>query len=233
VKRLIRAPWVQLLLAALLTAYLSVVLATLRWRREGEAIPKAAREAGQGVIVCFWHGRIALSPRAWPRIREQGQGAPRALISLSPDGAFIARASTWLGVPAIRGSSVKASDRAKPKGGSAAFRETLRWVRGGGGVAITPDGPRGPAEVMTEGVTRLAKLSGSPVLLLGLACRPALRLSSWDRTVIPLPFGRGAMVWSGPYTVAPDARDDELETLRQALAQALCDATARAEALAA
>ena len=229
-KRLIRSYPAQVLLAVLLTAYLKLTLATLRWRREGVALAEAARSGGKGVIVCFWHGTIALTPPHWPKVREQADGAQRALISLSPDGEFIARAMAWLGYPAIRGSSVKASDRAKQKGGTAAFRETLAWIRGGGGIAITPDGPRGPAETMTTGAVRLARASGSPVLMLGLACSPALRLNSWDRTVIPLPFGRAAVVWVGPFT-APD--DAEPEALRLEWERALAEASARAEALAA
>ena len=51
----------------------------------------------------------------------------------------------------------------------------------------------------------LAKLTGAPVLMVGLACKPCVRLPSWDRTVLPLPFGRAAMVWDGPITLDKDA----------------------------
>jgi lysophospholipid acyltransferase (LPLAT)-like uncharacterized protein len=48
---------------------------------------------------------------------------------------------------------------------------------------------------MAEGVAVLSKLSGAPVLFIGLSCNPAIRLGSWDRAVLPLPFARGAIVW--------------------------------------
>ena len=48
---------------------------------------------------------------------------------------------------------------------------------------------------MGEGLAVMARMSGAPVLLLGLSCRPAIRLNSWDQAMLPLPFGRGAMVW--------------------------------------
>lgn len=230
-KRLIRTPGVQSLLAALLTGYLRATLATVRWTRQGEAIPEAVRAAGRGAIACFWHGRIALSPPAWPHITEQAQVAPRALISLSQDGEFVAKTMAWLGYPAIRGSSRKASDTAKKKGGSGAFREALAWIGGGGGLAITPDGPRGPAETMAEGAVRLAKITQAPVLLLGIACSPAIRLSSWDRTVCPLPFSRGAIVWGGPYYVSADATPADIARLRAEWGRALSDVTRQAEAL--
>jgi lysophospholipid acyltransferase (LPLAT)-like uncharacterized protein len=228
-----RSPVVQVLMALILTAYLKLALATIRWRREGEPIAEAARASGSGILVCFWHSRIALSPASWPLGPGRRGPEPRALISLSPDGAFIARAMAWMGVPAIRGSSMKGSDRAKPKGGAAAFREALAWIRDGGGLAITPDGPRGPAEQMAPGAVQLARITGAPVLLAGLACRPALRLSSWDRAVLPLPFARGAVVWAGPFTAPRDADDAALADLQRTWSLALSEATARAEALAA
>lgn len=214
-------------MALVLTNYLRLCFATMRWRREGEDTAEATRHLGRGLIVCFWHGRIALSPGSWPLGRKHRGPQPRALISLSPDGEFIARTMAALGVEAIRGSSVKASDRAKPKGGAAAFREALAWIGGGGGLAITPDGPRGPAERMAEGAARLAKQTRAPMLLAGLACSPAIRLNSWDRTVLPLPFARGAVVWAGPF----EADDRPADELCADWGAALSDATARAEAL--
>jgi lysophospholipid acyltransferase (LPLAT)-like uncharacterized protein len=48
---------------------------------------------------------------------------------------------------------------------------------------------------MAEGLPLLAKLSGAPALFIGLSCNPAIRLNSWDRAVLPLPFAKGAIVW--------------------------------------
>ena len=222
--RVLRLPWLQAVLAALLAAYLRATLRTLRWRHEGRERAEAVWDAGGPVIVCFQHGRIALSPACWPLDRAQ---EPRAMISLSADGAFVARAMEALGFPAVRGGAGKAS----AKGGAGAFRETLRWLKGGGGIAITPDGPRGPAGSMTDGPPLLAKASGAPVLLVGLAARPCVRLNSWDRHAVPLPFGRGAIVWEGPFHVPRDADAEAVARDREAWRAALQAATDRAEAL--
>jgi lysophospholipid acyltransferase (LPLAT)-like uncharacterized protein len=225
VKALFRSPPVQAVLAFLLAGYLRLCLSTIRWRSENREAAEAVWDAGGPVIVCFWHARISLAPACWDLKRGQ---PPRALISLSPDGEFIARAVSRLGFPAIRGSSAKKSAPDKAKGGAAAFRDVLTWLKGGGGIAITPDGPRGPAEQMAEGAVMLAKLSKAPVLLVGLACRPAGRLGTWDRAVLPTPFGRGAIVWDGP--IHWEAQDDT-ETLRRDWAERLTRATERAESL--
>lgn len=220
--RPLRNPVIRGILARLLAGYLRFALRTIRWTSDNAAAAEGLWDAGGAVIVLFQHGRIALSPACWPL---DGAQEPRAMISLSADGAFIADAVARLGFPAIRGGGGKAS----AKGGASAFREALRWLKGGGGIAITPDGPRGPAGAMTEGPALLAQAASAPVLLVGLACRPCLRLASWDRHVIPLPFGRGRIVWDGPLRAA---REDDPAALRDTWRERLQAATDRAEAAA-
>ena len=190
--RPLRIAWVQNALAWALAAWMRFCFATMRWTRENEAAAEAVWDSGEGVVCAFWHGRIGLSPACWPHGRAQ---PAKALISLSADGQFIAKAVARQGFPAIRGSTGNKEAPERAKGGSAALREVLRWVKSGGGIAVTPDGPRGPAREMGEGVPLMARLSGAPVLLIGLSCSPAIRLGSWDEAVLPLPFARGAIVW--------------------------------------
>lgn len=223
--RPLRSPAVQSTLAWLLAGWLKLCHSTTRWRYENQEAAEAVWAAGGGVIVCFWHSRIPLSPASWPLDRAQ---EARVLVSLSPDGEFIARAVARLGFPAIRGSSSKKAAPDKAKGGSAAFRDVLRWIQGGGGIAVTPDGPRGPAEQMAEGSVMLARVSGAPVLLVGLASSPAITLDTWDRTRLPMPFGRGAIVWDGPIILP---RDADTEAVGAEWAARLSAVTRRAEAL--
>ena len=223
-KALVRSGPVQAVLALVLAGYLRLVLKTMRWRLQGDERAEAVWAAGGPVIVCFWHSRIALSPACWPLDRAQ---TPRALVSLSADGEFIARAMTWLGFPAIRGSSRNPAKPNHAKGGAQALRAMLQWLVGDRGVAITPDGPRGPAEVMGKGVPLLARLSRAPVLLVGLAAQPCVRLKSWDRAMLPLPFSRGAIVWDGPFEAASTG---DPAALRHDWGERLVRATAAAEA---
>lgn len=222
--RPLRSPIVQAVLAWLFAGWVRLCVATIRWTSENAAAAGAACTGGGGVVIAFWHGRLALAPAARA---DLGDRTIRGVISLSRDGEFIARAMARLGFPAIRGSSAKAGT-AKAKGGASAFRDSLRWVRQGGALAITPDGPRGPARKMAEGAPGLARAAGAPVLLLGLACRPALRLDSWDSAVLPLPFGRGVMIWELVRHPGPGTTDAELA---ETWAERLTALTDRAEAL--
>lgn len=222
-KDIFRTPTVQGALAVALSAYLDFALRTTRWRFENRAAADACVAAPEGIVACFWHGRIPLGPACRAVLRKKPR---KVIISLSPDGEFIARAMERLSFPAIRGSTGR--EGGGGKGGAAAMREALRFIRDGGVVAITPDGPRGPARVMAAGAVTLARASGAPVFLFGLACRPAMRAKSWDRTLFPLPFGRGVVVFDGPIYAPRDADEEALRIDWQARLTAADD---RAEAL--
>jgi lysophospholipid acyltransferase (LPLAT)-like uncharacterized protein len=189
--RPLRNPVIQAVLAWTLAHWMRFCFATIRWTRQNEAVAEKVWADGGGVLCAFWHSRIGLSPACWPLDRAQ---PAKALISLSPDGQFIAKAVARQGFPAIRGSSSNKDKADRAKGGTQALRDGLRQLKVGG-LAITPDGPRGPVREMAEGLPLLAKLSGAPVLFIGMSCNPAIRLNSWDRAILPLPFGRGAIVW--------------------------------------
>jgi lysophospholipid acyltransferase (LPLAT)-like uncharacterized protein len=209
-KNLLRSDAVQAILGWVLGTYLRLILRTVRWRHENLACVEPVLAGDQGAVALFWHGRIPLclatAPQWWRK-------RTRCLVSPSADGEFIARALDMAGFPAIRVSSAKKGDAAKARQAVAAIREAVAWVKDGGALVVTPDGPRGPNEVIAAGSLQIARRSGQPVYLMGIAAAPAWRLDTWDRVTFAAPFGRGAVVWEGPLLVPPDADDGAIEAL--------------------
>jgi lysophospholipid acyltransferase (LPLAT)-like uncharacterized protein len=226
-KRFFRLAFVQSVLAFILSSYIGVTLATMRWRFENRGAAAAAATRPEGAITCFWHGRIALAVVCRRVLKTKPR---RVLISLSTDGEFIAQAMNRLGFPAIRGSGRRRADALR-KGGFAAFLVALQFIDEGGVVAVTPDGPRGPNEVIPEGPVHLAKASGAPVFLFGLAARPAIVFGSWDKSRLPVPFSRGCVVFDGPLFAPADADRACIEALRADWQNRLTAAHALAEAI--
>ena len=225
-KAFLRSRPVQGLLAALTWAYLGLVLHTIRWRHINREGIDAEMAMGRGAMGCIWHGTIPLVIGGVPVLA----GRPlRALISLSADGEFITRAIALHGIEAIRGSAAK-KGKTDGKGGAAALRECLDWLANRGLLLVTPDGPRGPAHKVAIGIARMAKLSQAPVYMIGLAAHPVRELNSWDRTQLPAPFGKGAVVWHGPLRAPADATDDDLAALCVQWADELNGACDRAKA---
>jgi len=152
------------------------------------------------------------------------------MISHSRDGAFIALAAERLGIPTIRGSTGRAED-ALAKGGAGAFRAAVKTIAEGGAMLLTPDGPRGPAQVMPVGPVQLARAARCPVFALGLAAAPALALNTWDGARIPLPFARAVLVTAGPFHAPMRMDEASLEAARSAWQDAMNAAQGRAEAI--
>ncbi|HEX8960838.1 MAG TPA: lysophospholipid acyltransferase family protein [Geobacteraceae bacterium] len=202
------------LLPRLIYVVVRCLYASLRVRIVGGDVPQAFHDRGVGVINVFWHARLLMIPFAYT-----GKGI-RVLISSHSDGEVIANTMKYFGFGLVRGSSSKKGDRA--------LREMVQLARDNQDLAITPDGPRGPAEVVKLGVAQLARLTGRPVVPIAFSSSRAKRFSSWDRFLLPYPFSRGVLLWGEPLFWR---EGEELEAFRLRIEQALRETTARADAL--
>ncbi len=154
-------------------------------------------------IWALWHRHLGLAsffcPDDFPRT---------CMASRSRDGELLAQVVSRLGTHCARGSS--ASLDGTDKGGAAAFRQMLRAARGGRRqLVITPDGPKGPPGKVKMGAISLASAAGVPVCPVAFAASRFFTIPTWDRTVIPLPFGRIAVFCGEPLAV-PRTRDEGL-----------------------
>lgn len=216
-KSLLGNPVIQFVLGRLIGGYMLFVGVTTRWERVNEAavLPFWEPDGGK-VIGCIWHGRFSLIHKMWSFKR----GVPKAkmLISQSREGGIVAHTSRTVGAEVIRGSEAKKGN-SKRKGGIEAMRDMARHIEGGGVMAMTPDGPRGPRMRVKRGPIILAKIAGAPLLAVTWATSNRVVIEkSWDKFVLPLPFGHGALVWGNPIAPpAPHASDAEVEAVRQAL----------------
>ena len=132
-----------------------------------------------------------------------------ALVSASRDGAFLAGILEWFGVQPVRGSSSRR--------GPQALLELTTWAERGYDLTITPDGPRGPCYQIQDGIMSLAQVTGLPIVPVAMNLKGKVRLKSWDRFQIPLPFARCEVAIGQVMHVPREASDTERETLRQQL----------------
>lgn len=191
---------------------------TMRRTDIGREHPDGVLERGERIIAAFWHGRLLMTPFMYP-----GQTGT-IMISQHRDGEYIARTAERVGVPVVRGSATR--------GGARAFRAQLQVLAAGGHVAITPDGPRGPACKVKPGAIELARLSGMPILGVAFGAAPALVLKSWDRFLVPAPFARGVYVWAAPLYVPRGASRDDIPRFQARLEERLNEAAALADRVA-
>ncbi|HXS68290.1 MAG TPA: lysophospholipid acyltransferase family protein [Candidatus Polarisedimenticolia bacterium] len=206
--------WFQRLGAIVLYLSTRVYGMTLRMRWDNRSDFSVDQLRGPG-IYCLWHNRLLLCMEVYWREfkrRDLGRGLA-ALISASKDGAFLAAILERFHVEPVRGSSSRR--------GPQALLELTSWAERGYDLAITPDGPRGPCYTVQEGVMSLAQLTGLPIIPFGFYARRKIRLKSWDRFQIPLPFSRCELTLGKPVYVPRSATDAEREAIRNHLEQVM------------
>ncbi len=184
-------------------SYLRFVNATTRLRRAG--FETVLPDDGGPIIYAFWHAELAMMP--WMQLRPPTACA----VSRSRDGEITARLFALLRVLPVRGSS--------SRGGAGAARALVAAIGAGNDVGFTLDGPRGPAGVVQPGATWLARATGRPLVPVRFDCTRQRRLRTWDRMLLPLPFGRGVFVY-GDHLWVPSDADNSM--LRQADASLSC-----------
>jgi lysophospholipid acyltransferase (LPLAT)-like uncharacterized protein len=177
------------------------IASTVRVRSEG--MPADCTNS----IFCGWHGKSLLFAN---RFRGMGWWV---IISQSNDGEIQTRIFRRLGYQVIRGST--------GRGGVRAAIEAIKALKAGGTMAMTPDGPRGPSGVLQGGVMLMAHKSGARLVPVGISARPRILFKSWDRYMLPIPFGRGIILFGDPLTVPPDADEAKIEEIRLKFEQAI------------
>ena len=167
------------------------------------------------MIGLVWHNRLLFFPCS---IKRKQLNRTVAVISASRDGQYISDLLSFFGIRCARGSS--------SRGGAHALREAIREIKNGNNVAITPDGPRGPAYVLKKGAIQLASETGAPILLTALNASKYWKLKSWDGFQIPKPGAKLTLVIRGFYHIPQNLDAESLEKYRLEIEEELNKITA-------
>jgi lysophospholipid acyltransferase (LPLAT)-like uncharacterized protein len=175
------------------------------------------------VIVTTWHGHHFLATTFWPLDKYPLV----TLISKHRDGEVMAAMAEGIGIQTIRGSGGRDKSKTLRSGGIRGFLALKSTLDAGGSVFMTAD-ISGISRRAGEGIIRLARASGRPILAIGVASAPELRLENWDRSRVALPFGKSACVMAPPLDVPRDADEALIEAKRSELEASLNALTANA-----
>ncbi len=159
---------------------LSMLKWTYRCRVHGNPCPQPK------VIYIFWHQNLL------PVLLHAPEKKIGVMISNSFDGELIAGPTMLFGCQVIRGSSTRR--------GFTALKEMVRYAQTNS-LALTPDGPRGPAFKIKGGVLYMAMLSGLPIVPVLVDVQRKWQFNSWDRFIVPKPFASIDMHYLEPVFV--------------------------------
>ena len=131
------------------------------------------------VVFAFWHGDLLMQPYLYYQFRK----IPKANVLISDhfDGSLISKIMEYFGLGTIAGSTNRNAAKV--------LIQAIKSLKEGYDIGITPDGPKGPRYSVGDGIVVMAQKTGAKVILYN--CKPSSywQLGSWDKFVIPKPFG--------------------------------------------
>src|SRR3989339_1876399 len=166
---------------------INILFKTLRISFVNQKVIDELERNGNNYVLAFWHGTMLLP---WYLHRNKNIAA---LISKSKDGDLLGKILKRWNYNVIRGSS--------SVGGDVALGIMVDYAKNNNSIAITTDGPRGPAFKLKAGAVITSKKSGLPLVLLGVGFKGKKLLKSWDAFQVPFFFTRANVVFSDPIYV--------------------------------
>ena len=158
-------------------------------------------------IMACWHGQLFMIPYAYTYFRAKPK--VKLLISEHFDGDLIAKTLGFFGFGTIRGSSTR--------GGVKALLQGIKEIKMGYDVGITPDGPKGPRHEVHDGIVVMAQKAGVKIVLVEIKPSKYWQINSWDKFVIPKPFGEIEYFISKPIDISGMDMDDAKRLIKNGM----------------
>ncbi len=216
----------RLVMPALYQGYSWLVWRTSRLEgaREFVRIVDVARDR-DGCVGLLWHEEVFTVAYAYPALGIH----PHTLASVGEAGEMIARMLLRNGFVVFRGGSTTGRSRRREGILDAMIdhmRTTPQVIYG-----LTVDGSKGPPYRMKSGGIIIARECGKPLMLARTWYKRMIRLPTWDRMAIPLPFNVISYSLRGPFEVPAEASTPEgLERFRRKLEAELIELAAESYA---
>lgn len=198
-----------------LASLINVLCKSLRIQKVNEKTIRKLRSENKNYVIAFWHNTMLLG---W---YLHGSENAAALTSKSKDGDLLAKVLKKWNYNVVRGSS--------SKGGDVALGVMVDYARNNCSVAITPDGPRGPALKFKAGAVITAKKSGIPIILAGVGFKKKKLLKSWDKFQVPYFFSKAKIVYSEPIYIDKNSSYEQTSAIIKKCEEELCNLQKEAE----
>jgi len=214
-KKLLKHFIVQQLLALIAFIYIVFVKITSNIKYENIDSPTKYWKNKKPFILAFWHGQLMTFSYTWKINKKLN-----ILASSHSDGRFGASIARYFKVNNIPISS---------DSNNLSLRPIFKILNSNNYIAITPDGPRGPKEKVSEGIIKIAKISKVPIIPVGFGSSKNFCLKSWDSFLITLPFSKCRIVWGDSITIPENLEDQEIATYKKIIEEKINECVKKAK----
>ena len=214
-KKLLKHFIIQQLLAFIAFIYIVFVKITSNIKYENIDSPKKYWQNKKPFILAFWHGQLMTFSYTWKINKKLN-----ILASSHSDGRFGSSIARYFKVNNIPISS---------DSNNLSLRPIFKILNSNNYIAITPDGPRGPKEKVSEGIIKIAKISKVPIIPVGFGSSKNFCLKSWDSFLITLPFSKCRIVWGDSITIPENLEDQEIATYKKIIEEKINECVKKAK----
>ncbi len=174
-----------------------LITATFRYTEKGRDIIDKLDSEDKSMVFCLWHDEL------FPLMKVQRQLDIVTVVSPSHDGGLLAGVLERLGLRTVRGSSTR-------KGMSALLNAVKLIKNEKIHACVTVDGPLGPRHEPKDGAFFLAFHADAYIVPVRLKIRSSIKLKTWDKFQIPLPFSRVDIEYADPYKIESEKINTEV-----------------------
>ena len=214
-KKLLKKIFVQNILGFLTFLYIRAVNFTSSIQFENESIPKQFWNNDKPFILAFWHSQLMMIGFSWKKNKNVN-----ILASGHSDGRFGAIVGKYFNL-----NNIQTSEKNK----SVSLRSIFKLLNDNNYIGITPDGPRGPKEIVSEGIIKIAKSSKVPIIPIGFWSSKNFKLKSWDSFLITLPFSKCSFVWNKPLEIPYNIQENQIQHYQKLLQEKINQSVKKAQ----
>ena len=214
-KKLLKNFFVQNILGFFTFLYIRAVNLTSSIQFENESIPKQFWNDDKPFILAFWHSQLMMIGFAWKKKQNVN-----ILASSHSDGRFGAIVGKYFNL-----NNIQTSEKNK----SVSLRSIFKLLNDNNYIGITPDGPRGPKEIVSEGIIKIAKTSKVPIIPIGFWSSKNFKLKSWDSFLITLPFSKCSFVWNKPLEIPYNIQENQIQHYQKLLQEKINQSVKKAQ----
>lgn len=170
---------------SLLTLLIKFLYGTCRWRVSGFNNVESLLNKKSSFIIAYWHGNLLIP---YYRLAKHHF---HILAGFHKDAELGVLIGEKLGWKFLRGSS--------SQNGSEVLQQIVELLSKPNNVlAITPDGPKGPAKIPKPGTVRAAQKTGVPIIPAAGRSRRSWGFTNWDTFHVAKPFTRIELKFGEP-----------------------------------
>lgn len=159
------------------------------------------------LIFACWHGELLMLPYLYKKYRKKPHA--KVLISNHFDGLLISKTIKYFGLDTIAGSTNRNAAKALIQG--------IKAIKDGYDIGITPDGPKGPLHSMSDGLIVMAQKTNTKIVLINIQPTKYWQINSWDKFIVPKPFGRLNYYSTSPIDISELGMEDARSFLTKEL----------------